>query len=97
MGFYLRKSVTVGPLRFNLSKSGVGVNSVRYHQEPSAIEAGAWLKLSPMYGSGYTLFATKPANTVVGTGASGTSGITVSKSTWPPRTNTSATECRNRR
>lgn len=25
MGFYVRKSVRVGPLRFNLSKSGVGV------------------------------------------------------------------------
>src|SRR5260221_3111051 len=49
------------------SKSGVGVNSVLYHQEPSAIEPGAWLKLSPMYGSGYTLLATRPANTVVGT------------------------------
>lgn len=27
MGFYLRKSVKVGPLRFNLSKSGVGVSA----------------------------------------------------------------------
>ena len=27
MGFYLRKYVTVGPLRFNLSKSGVGVSA----------------------------------------------------------------------
>jgi hypothetical protein len=27
MGFYLRKSVSVGPLRFNLSKSGVGVSA----------------------------------------------------------------------
>ncbi len=27
MGFYLRKSITVGPLRFNLSKSGVGVSA----------------------------------------------------------------------
>ena len=27
MGFYLRKSVRVGPLRFNLSKSGVGVSA----------------------------------------------------------------------
>src|SRR3954471_10100631 len=27
MGFYLRKSVNVGPLRFNLSKSGVGVST----------------------------------------------------------------------
>lgn len=26
MGFYLRKSISVGPLRFNLSKSGVGVS-----------------------------------------------------------------------
>jgi hypothetical protein len=26
MGFYLRKSVKVGPLRFNLSKSGLGVS-----------------------------------------------------------------------
>ena len=26
MGFYLRKSIKVGPLRFNLSKSGVGVS-----------------------------------------------------------------------
>jgi hypothetical protein len=26
MGFYLRKSVRVGPLRFNLSKSGIGVS-----------------------------------------------------------------------
>jgi hypothetical protein len=24
MGFYLRKSISVGPLRFNLSKSGIG-------------------------------------------------------------------------
>ncbi|XLZ71476.1 DUF4236 domain-containing protein [Massilia sp. SR12] len=27
MGFYLRKSVSVGPLRFNLSKSGLGVSA----------------------------------------------------------------------
>ena len=27
MGFYLRKSISVGPLRFNLSKSGVGVSA----------------------------------------------------------------------
>jgi hypothetical protein len=27
MGFYLRKSVSVGPLRFNLSKSGIGVSA----------------------------------------------------------------------
>jgi hypothetical protein len=27
MGFYLRKSISVGPLRFNLSKSGVGVST----------------------------------------------------------------------
>jgi Protein of unknown function (DUF4236) len=27
MGFYLRKSVKVGPLRFNLSKSGIGVSA----------------------------------------------------------------------
>ncbi len=27
MGFYLRKSVRVGPLRFNLSKSGIGVST----------------------------------------------------------------------
>lgn len=27
MGFYIRKSVSVGPLRFNLSKSGVGVSA----------------------------------------------------------------------
>jgi len=27
MGFYLRKSIRVGPLRFNLSKSGVGVSA----------------------------------------------------------------------
>jgi hypothetical protein len=27
MGFYLRKSVSVGPFRFNLSKSGVGVST----------------------------------------------------------------------
>lgn len=27
MGFYLRKSVRVGPLRFNLSKSGIGVSA----------------------------------------------------------------------
>ena len=27
MGFYLRKSINVGPLRFNLSKSGVGVSA----------------------------------------------------------------------
>ena len=27
MGFYIRKSVSVGPLRFNLSKSGLGVSS----------------------------------------------------------------------
>lgn len=26
MGFYIRKSVSVGPLRFNLSKSGIGVS-----------------------------------------------------------------------
>src|SRR5258706_12447133 len=26
MGFYLRKSITVGPFRFNLSNSGVGVS-----------------------------------------------------------------------
>jgi hypothetical protein len=27
MGFYIRKSVSVGPLRFNLSKSGIGVSA----------------------------------------------------------------------
>lgn len=27
MGFYLRKSVRVGPLRFNVSGSGVGVSA----------------------------------------------------------------------
>lgn len=27
MGFYLRKSISVGPFRFNLSKSGVGVSA----------------------------------------------------------------------
>lgn len=27
MGLYLRKSVRVGPLRFNLSKGGVGVSA----------------------------------------------------------------------
>ncbi len=27
MGFYLRKSIAVGPLRFNLSKSGIGVSA----------------------------------------------------------------------
>jgi hypothetical protein len=27
MGFYLRKSVKVGPLRFNFSKSGIGVSA----------------------------------------------------------------------
>ncbi|MDP2678854.1 MAG: DUF4236 domain-containing protein [Rhodoferax sp.] len=27
MGFYLRKSISVGPLRFNLSKSGIGVSA----------------------------------------------------------------------
>jgi Protein of unknown function (DUF4236) len=27
MGFYLRKRVKVGPLRFNLSKSGIGVSA----------------------------------------------------------------------
>lgn len=27
MGFYLRKSISVGPIRFNLSKSGVGVSA----------------------------------------------------------------------
>lgn len=27
MGFYIRKALTVGPLRFNLSKSGVGVSA----------------------------------------------------------------------
>jgi hypothetical protein len=27
MGFYLRKSLSVGPLRFNLSKSGIGVSA----------------------------------------------------------------------
>lgn len=27
MGFYLRKSISVGPLRFNVSKSGVGVSA----------------------------------------------------------------------
>ena len=27
MGFYLRKSISVGPFRFNLSKSGVGVST----------------------------------------------------------------------
>jgi len=26
MGFYLRKSISIGPLRFNLSKSGIGVS-----------------------------------------------------------------------
>ena len=27
MGFYLRKSVRVGPVRFNLSKSGIGMST----------------------------------------------------------------------
>lgn len=27
MGFYIRKALRVGPLRFNLSKSGVGVSA----------------------------------------------------------------------
>jgi hypothetical protein len=27
MGFYLRKSISVGPIRFNLSKSGIGVSA----------------------------------------------------------------------
>jgi hypothetical protein len=27
MGFYIRKSVRVGPFRFNLSKSGIGVSA----------------------------------------------------------------------
>ena len=27
MGFYIRKSVSIGPLRFNLSKSGIGVSA----------------------------------------------------------------------
>ncbi|MGD9970365.1 MAG: DUF4236 domain-containing protein [Sulfuricurvum sp.] len=27
MGFYIRKSITVGPIRFNLSKSGIGVSA----------------------------------------------------------------------
>src|SRR3954466_7893289 len=27
MGFYVRKSVSVGPVRFNLSKSGIGVST----------------------------------------------------------------------
>ena len=27
MGFYFRKSIRVGPLRFNLSKSGIGVSA----------------------------------------------------------------------
>jgi hypothetical protein len=27
MGFYIRKSVSVGPFRFNLSKSGIGVST----------------------------------------------------------------------
>jgi len=27
MGFYLRKSISVGPIRFNLSKSGIGVST----------------------------------------------------------------------
>src|SRR5438045_1824443 len=27
MGFYLRKSLSVGPFRFNLSKSGIGVST----------------------------------------------------------------------
>src|SRR6266516_2466341 len=27
MGFYLRKSISVGPLRFNLSTSGIGVSA----------------------------------------------------------------------
>lgn len=27
MGFYIRKSISVGPLRFNLSKSGIGVSA----------------------------------------------------------------------
>src|SRR4029079_9311213 len=27
MGFYIRKSVSLGPLRFNLSKSGIGVST----------------------------------------------------------------------
>src|ERR1700744_4468708 len=49
------------------SKLASGVNSVRYHHDPSAIDAGAWLKVSPMNGSGYTLFSTSAANTVAGT------------------------------
>ena len=41
MGFYLRKSVSVGPFRFNLSGSGVGVSAgirgfrVGFFVEPS--------------------------------------------------------------
>jgi Protein of unknown function (DUF4236) len=27
MGFYIRKSVSLGPLRFNFSKSGVGISA----------------------------------------------------------------------
>jgi hypothetical protein len=27
MGFYIRKALRVGPLRFNLSKSGIGVSA----------------------------------------------------------------------
>ncbi|MFM7316607.1 MAG: DUF4236 domain-containing protein, partial [bacterium] len=27
MGFYFRKSIGVGPFRFNLSKSGIGVST----------------------------------------------------------------------
>jgi len=27
MGFYIRKAISVGPFRFNLSKSGVGVSA----------------------------------------------------------------------
>lgn len=27
MGFYLRKSVSAGPFRFNLSKSGIGMST----------------------------------------------------------------------
>jgi hypothetical protein len=27
MGFYIRKAISVGPFRFNLSKSGIGVSA----------------------------------------------------------------------
>ena len=41
MGFYIRKSVRVGPLRFNLSSSGIGVSTRipgnRIGMEPRAL------------------------------------------------------------